>query len=501
MMILPRALRNALPLAAALALGLVTRTDVRAARLRIELDAPGHGGERALLYRYLDLFTLRTELIGQAELDPQGKATIDADVVGTVKAQLRIGAVHGGLWLRPGTYRITFPPPPPGTPRSVNGTTETILEFKELDRLDLNALMSDLNHRLDDFTAEEVAASRRIGSDSAGRPETLFLNPVKGTAPVDSFERKLAGYYSGVDDAWFKQNLEYGIAGLRFGPGVNDRALFDRYLKGRPVLYDVPEYVRFIGSFFDEHIMRYPFRSDEAALLSAVRAADVDSVKGLFAKQDFLKDDALCELVMISGLHAQYPGKTFDRAGILGLLDHVAAGSAYPEHRRIAANMKWDLTAMRPGGTLPPLTLRGPGSEQARMDTALKGATCLVVTAAWCTYCEQELVALEALRKEYGQVIDVVGISLDRSPKELDTYLRAHPGRDWPWYFGGDDPQVMDLLRIRTIPAFFLLNGNTLARAPAPPPSDGLAPILHKMKAQWEEENKLRPDQGPPKRR
>src|SRR6187200_905306 len=41
---------------------------VRAASVRIELDAPGYKGERALLYRYLDLFTLRTELIGQARI-------------------------------------------------------------------------------------------------------------------------------------------------------------------------------------------------------------------------------------------------------------------------------------------------------------------------------------------------------------------------------------------------------------------------------------------------
>lgn len=488
-------------LAAALLCSLSASIELQAARVRIELEAAGHAGERALLYRHLDLFTLRTELIGQADVDAQGKAIIEAEVTGTVKARLMIDAVHGDLWLRPGTYHITFPPPPPGTARSLNGTTETILVLKDLDRLDVNALMSDLNDRLDDFTAEEAAASRRIGSDTTGRPETLFLDPVKGSARVDSFERKLLGFYEGVNDAWFKQNVEYGIAGTRFGPGVNDRALFERYLKGRPVLYDVPEYVRFFNSFFDEHLMRYPFRTNEDALLNAVRASDVDSVKALFAQHDFLKDDALCELVMLTGLYAQYPGKILDRKGILGILDRVAEHSTHPEHRRIAANMAWDLTTMRTGGTLPPLVLRDMEGRQARMDTLLHGATYLVITAGWCTYCEQEMVALETLRKQYGQVINVVGISLDRSMPDMEKYLRAHPDRDWPWYFGGDDPRIMDLLRIRTIPAFFLLNGNTLARAPSPPPSDGLAPILHRMKANWEEENKLRPDQGPPKKK
>ena len=111
------------------------------------------------------------------------------------------------------------------------------------------------------------------------------------------------------------------------------------------------------------------------------------------------------------------------------------------------------------------------------------------------------MVALESLYKEYGTYVHVVGISLDKSTKDLDAYTKAHPGRDWPWYYGGDDPTIMDHLRIRTIPAFFLLNGNTIAHAPAPPPSNGMAAIFHRIKAQAEDENKLKPDQGLPPRR
>ena len=488
----------------------------KAASVRVELDAPGYKGERALLYRYLDLFTLRTELIGQATIDAQGKATIDAAVNGTVKATIRIGAVHCDVWLRSGPYRIGFQVPRPGTPRSLNGTAEVIPEFKELDKLDINALIGDLNQRLDDFIAEDLATDQQAGmqavdiarkgenpqpADSVTRPGTLFITPSWSTARVDSFENRLRRYYSEVKDPWFWQNLEYGIAGLRFGPRVNDRDLFDRYLKGKPVLYDVPEYVRFIGSFFEGHLLRYPFRAHEEGLTTWIRAAEPDTVKKIFAEHDFLKDDALCELVMMSELYAHYPGKLFDRAGIMRILERLSTASTHPEDRLIAANMRWDLTAMRVGGTLPQLVLRDLQGAQVRIDTSLHDATCLVITASWCTYCEQELVALETLYKEFGAYVHMVGISLDKSTKDLDAYMKAHPGRDWPWYFGGDDPTIMDLLRIRTVPAFFLLNGNTIAQAPAPPPSNGMAAIFHRIKAQADEENKLRPDQGPPPRR
>lgn len=486
---------------------------LKAANVRIILDAPGYKGERALLYRYLDLFTLRTELIGQATIDAQGKAVLEGAVAGTVKGTIRIGSTSCDLWLRGGSYAIGFPLPAAGSARSLNGTTEVTPTFKDLDRLDINALIGDLNQRLDDFIAEDLATDQLAGMqaldiakksggaiapDTAKRPGTLFITPSWSTARVDSFENRLRGYYKEVKDPWFWQNLDYGIAGLRFGPRVNDRDLFDRYLKGKPVLYDVPEYVRFISSFFEGHTMRYPFRTHEVGLTTWIRAANADTVKKIFAEHDFLKDDALCELVVLTELYAQYPAKNFDRAGILRILEQLSTTSRYPGDRTIAVNMRWDLMTMRVGGTLPALVLRDPSGDQVRIDTSLHDATCLVVTASWCTYCEQEMVALETLYKEYGAYVHVVGISLDRSMKDLDAYTGSHPGRDWPWYFGGDDPMIMDLLRIRTVPAFILLNGNTIAHAPAPPPSNGMAAIFHRIKAQAEEENKLKPDQGPP---
>jgi thiol-disulfide isomerase/thioredoxin len=484
-------------------------------RVTILLKAPAHAGGRVQLYRYLDLLTLRTEALADAAIDAQGTAMLQADVSGTVKATLRIGTLNGDLWLRGGQYTIGFPAADPRRPRSVNGTTEVDLTFTDVDRMDVNALMADLNMRLDDFIAQDLATDRQAGMqaaervrrgegtavpDTAKRPATLFITPGWSEARVDTFGEKLRRYYAGVDDPWFQANLEYGIAGLRFGPGVNDRDLYDRHLKDRPVLVDVPEYVRFVCAFFEEQLQRGPFRTHEQALLVAVQRADLDSVKALFAESDFLKDPVLCELITLRELHLNQNGRLLDRQGILSMLDRAAAHPATPELGRIAGNMAWDLTAMKPGGHLPALVLRDLEGRQVRLDTLGREATCVAVTAAWCTYCAQELVALEALSKEYGAYLNVIAISLDSDLKELRAYLSAHPGQDWTWYYGGDDPAVMDALRLRTVPAFFLLNDAVLVHAPAPAPSNGLAAILHKLKVQADERNKLKPDQGPPPR-
>ena len=100
-----------------------------------------------------------------------------------------------------------------------------------------------------------------IAPDTTGAARSLYIAPTWEGSRVDTFGQKLERFYAGVQDPWFKADVEYGLAGLRLGPKANDRALYNRYLNGRPVLYDVPEYVRFFSAFYADHILRFPFRS------------------------------------------------------------------------------------------------------------------------------------------------------------------------------------------------------------------------------------------------
>lgn len=492
---------------------------VQAGKVQLHVTATGHANEHVLLYAYGDLFTLRAMPLMNARADKDGHVLLEANLDHVTKAMIRVGDVTADLWLREGVYHVEFPKTDLKTVRSMNGTTRVDLLFKELDHMDINALIADLNTRLDDFIAQDLATDQATGmqaidiarkdneplhADTVKRPNTLFITPSWSTNRLDSFELKLRHFYADVKDPWFWNNLDYGVAGLRFGPRANDRELFEKYLKGKPVLYDVPEYVRFVSSFFEDHLMRSVFRSHEAALFRHVKNSDADSLKQLFAKSDFLKDDdRLCELIVLRELYANYHNKLLDRSGVMGALMKLFRGSKYAEHRTLAANMIWDLTTMRVGAELPSITVQSLEGGPVQLEQDLLGATLIAVTAGWCTYCEQEIVALERLHKEYGEHVKILAISMDASPEELKAYLRKHPERDWTWLYGGDDPLLLDQLRVRSLPAFFLLNDRMLARAPAPPPSNGLAALFFQMKAKWDEEHKLKPDGGqpPPRRR
>src|SRR5690606_23270832 len=96
-------------------------------------------------------------------------------------------------------------------------------------------------------------------------------------------------------------------------------------------------------------------------------------------------------------LYLHHNSKPLGREPVARTLERAAASSTYPEHRTIAANMRWDITAMRPGSPLPPLLLLDLQGRKATLDSLLTGSVCIVVTESGCTYCELELAGLEKL--------------------------------------------------------------------------------------------------------
>lgn len=494
-------------------------TALFAGPVTLSVDAPTYAGQHIQLYGYADYFTLWTELLAEGELDAQGVCSLTADVEGTRKAVIRIGPVGADLYLRAGSYHLRIPAPAAGEALPIGGTTRVDPEFPDLPALDVNALVSDMNERLDGFLAQDLATDNNAGmeevakvragkvkpvADTARGPRSIFTGPQWNAARTDTFAQKLQKFYAGVDDPWFQRDVEYGLAGLYLGPRDDDRELFDRYLKDRPVLYNVPEYVRFFSNFYAGYMMRFGYAKDPDKFLAAVRGGRTDSLKAILARNDFMRAPRVNELVLITGLYAEHGNKQFDPPGALAVLKDVAASSSFPENRTIAGNMVRDLTTMKAGAALPPLPLRTATGAPADLTSALStGPVCLFVTTPRCIYCDQELAALTQLQTEYGGYATFINILAPANEADLHAWLKEHPEtKGSAWYSTTRVNELLDRLRLKSIPAVFLLQDGSLTAAPGPLPSQGLKAVLYSIKAKADEKQLLKPDRGlPPPRR
>jgi thiol-disulfide isomerase/thioredoxin len=320
----------------------------------------------------------------------------------------------------------------------------------------------------------------------------LFVTPVLSKARSDTFAFKLRRFYDAVDDEWFGHYLEYSIAGIQQGPQVNERKQFETQLQGKPILYDDPEYVRFIRNFYSESLERI-YRYSADSLQIAATSKSKDALRRLFQHNDLLREsDRLAELVMIDQLYLNHARKMVRQVHAEAILADVMEHSTFIEHRTIAENMLWDLTTMRVGTMLPAMRLEDPSGKAVQLEDFTKGPTCIAITAGWCTYCATELAGLVQLGSTYPNAVDVIVIGLDEDLDAFNRMRKGSPQNEFTWLHAPAGSELRESLRLRSLPAFFLLNDGVLARSPAPPPSNGLGELFFKAKVEAEKGQRLK---------
>ena len=117
-----------------------------------------------------------------------------------------------------------------------------------------------------------------------------------------------------------------------------------------------------------------------------------------------------------------------------------------------------------PSGYAPPVLPR-PAPEFAWTSLDGKAVTPTVSPALlidfWASWCAPSITVmpdLEALTREFGDQLRVVGVSIDEKRRDLDRFLDRRPLSYAVVHDGGDDPAWWQF-RVPAIPAAFLLNG------------------------------------------
>ncbi|MES2592456.1 MAG: TlpA disulfide reductase family protein [Bacteroidota bacterium] len=380
---------------------------------------------------------------------------------------LKIGKNIASMFIEPhAVYDVMLYPPDSTTYHNQNLEHDIKISIKLNSKTEINALTIDYDKRFDNFLSVEYKAF-------VGR---------RAQPKIDSFKVAMNAYYSTVHSNYFNGYITYTIAALEEKTNLSQKKLFENYIDKKPILYNHAEYFNFFNTFYKERLQSYSLTVQGSDLKFQINdRGSYRGAMGVLIKSDFLNNDTLCELVLLKGLYESYHDGTFKKSSIIYILEQIITESQINEHKRIAQNVLNSFSKLRAGSTAPMFVLPDKAGHTHSLDELRsKKYVYLMFFESGCTSCLQQMKVIPSLKKEYGNSVEFVSVSTDKSNVDLVNFCLKNPKFDWVFLYDNSGAQLRKEYEIRSFPAYFLINREgKFIQAPAESPDGDIDRILY----------------------
>ncbi len=421
--------------------------------------APEFLGQKVTLYTIDDYLTMTRVKLSEGEVSLKDSIfRLSNPVKFTVKAFIEIANTETELYLQPNqSYAIGYPKPQNLVSSFVNQKIETV--FYGLDSTDINYKVLQYNQWLDKYIYYHQKDITQ-----------------KGFAPyLDTFKIYAYKAYKNEKNAYFLNYVRYNIAMMeqvkKNRKNKNAKLnTFLEYIKPYPVFVYNDQYMQFIKSFYPKDFEGF-LPNIKASILLAIDHASPTRLMKALGQDYFLQKTNLRELIMVNMLGNSYYKRGFDRKNILTILDSVSRFAIYKPNAIASKNMIKFLTKIEKGYPAPQFTIIQQNDTIAL--SKYKGKFLYInFFASWNENSVKEMKIISELKNKYGNYVDFLSLSTDRTKQEFNNYKNQNKNYNWDIIYIGKNSDILKQYNVKTIPAYFLINPDGfIAMSPALSPS------------------------------
>jgi len=415
------------------------------------------------LYRYADYISFLDEDLASVTIDAKGEFELEFELDRSCEAFLRVHGKEYMLFLELGeSLDVSI------------GNGRSGLEFMHASNDEINTRIQNFNTEYNVITAKYYA----------------FLVRGRNKALVDSVLTDLEGRYISKGREFINTYIKYKIALVRQMINKNKRKQFEKqYLISPKARSTHPTYMHFFNQYYPNQLLLLSMSLAGEQVQKDINVRK--NYKGLMdalATNPGLKNDTLCELILIKGLSDIYQNQDYKKSMIIDMLDSIAHKTKIVYHKAIAANVKTVLTRLSKGAKAPMFTLLNNEGRSVSLKDFYGKYVYLDFWATWCIPCIKEMKLVQPLMEKYGDKIVFVSISTDRDTRTMSDYLTKNgylntEGKNQGVYLhGGTDKKIAKDYNIKTIPMYYLIDPRgMLMESPALRPSQNIEKTFYKI--------------------
>lgn len=441
------------------------------AQTEITVHAPSFANNRIKINGYEDYLTYKATELAKVDVDSTGSFSIVLNVNEVQLVTMFGNGVSCGFYIEPNArYTISLQEVDTNFIYDDNPINITP-NFENYDSGNINYLISKFNEEYDQFVSKNLNS---------------FIKKTAKTK-VDTFALKIQRKYKAIENEYFQMYIKYSLAILKsVSAHSQKKQLYKTYLDTLPILYHHDMYMDYFNQFYTHHFKTLNFADYEQLVMAIKTKVDRSSALEVLGRDAYLKNDSVCELVLIKGLMENYRNPEFSKKSILAVLEQVQAETSIEEHKRIAANVYNKLSSVDVGSYAPELILVDFDGNKVTLTDLLKSGKYIYLDfwATWCQPCVREMKLTPELVDRYGDYIEFVSISMDKKSRTAERFVKKNK-YEWTFLHFGGDESIITTYKTRSIPTYYLIDPNgKIVQSPARRPSS-IVPYFNQIEEMY----------------
>lgn len=421
--------------------------------------APQFVGQKVTLYTYSDYLTNSKIKLAETVVREDSLFLIENSSKGTIKAILEIHNTESEIYLQKQTaYNIEYYKPKDQAVSFVNQQVQCV--FYGLDTADINYRILEYNNWFDTYIYYRQNKIKQHG----------FIQV------LDTFKVYAYQQYKHVKDPYFINYVRYNIANMEMSKINRDnengkQRAYMEYLRPYPVYSRNDQYMEFVKGYFPKNFESFSPHMKSSVFLAIDKSSPTRLMRAL-RKDPLFEKKELRELAMVNMLGNSFYMKGYDKQKLITILDSVRVFSKYKTNALAAKNMLVYLTKLESGYPAPEINIE-VGPDNYLNWGKFKGKHVYVnFFATWNQTALNEMKVMKDLELKYGEDIEFVSFSTDKTKAKFDEFIKNNPEYKWNIVFLGEGHELLDRFNVKTIPAYYLIDQKGfIVASPAKSPS------------------------------
>lgn len=439
---------------------------IQAKPVKIFGNAPEYKSYEITFYKQTDYITKAAVPVCSTKSDTSGNFSLEFEVDITTEIYTILGIYKAFIFVEPGKkYEVVLPPRSDKTLiHELNlyfEEEEMTLGIKESDEHELNYMIYSFNNEFETFVAESF--------------NWLYIFKDKPT--VDSVEKELDKKYPSGKNDFFDDYKYYKYAMLRYFVYERNRLyVTNKYLKDKPILYNNPAYMHFFTQLWNGYsTTEYSEGIGNKIYQSIIFGKSPTLAKKYFRESIALRDNAMCELILLIGLHDAFEKPAvYPRRALFQTLDSIALVGESPQLKIMAQNISKSAETLEIGDV--PIKFSLPDKNKTFYSLEdFKGKFVYLNFCRSESYtCMQDYLLLQTIKETFPEDLEIVTVSYDESYDVFKSFLYRNKDYTWTFLYAEDEKHLIDNFNIKAIPAYFLIDpSGRLAVDPTLSPDQG----------------------------